>query len=875
MQINHLSGKGFSKKHGNLLAALFLILVGCGAGGDTQLALVAQEEELVAGEEEQLTTFALAVSTVGTGTGTVTSSPTGINCGMTKTACQASFDDGTVVTLTATASGDSTFARWGGSCTGTANPITLTMTLFTSCSAIFDLVEFTLTVTMSGTGTGTVTSNPVGIICGTDCKESYPSGTAVGLAAVADSGSTFVGWSGDADCLDGDVTMNASKTCTATFAPLFTLTVTLAGNGSGTVTSSPTGVSCAGTCAASFVSGTSITLTASASQGSAFAEFSGGCISVAVTCSLTITGNTTVTATFTPLFTLTVTAAGTGTGTVISSPTGIACGTDCVESYVSGKTVTLTATPSSGSIFSGWSGGGCIGTGGCTVTMTANTSVTATFDLLIISGKARFEKKIVDQTGLTNTIVLTPIRSADVEIYRDGDGVVVATGDTDANGDFSIEIPEAEVNMALKVRVIARQLDGNLNVRVVDALDETVFPNAIIGFLYAAYSEVVTGPQSDVQITATADDATGRRAGAFNIFDAFISATDFVQAVGPSAVFPPIVFRWKVGTDIGPTFLPDAVTIAEGVADRINIGDKASDTNDFDDSIILHEIGHYMGKNFSKDSSQGGPHLLGQRLDPRLAFSEGWADFFAQAVVGDPLYINSTSPSPFTVSVESFNATTMATTYESELAVAQVIWDLFDTGTLSTDGDTLNLGFAPIWDAFVALKPNYVFVYLHDILDVLKTQGQITATDINDNFCVVGGPEVCDPPWNARLSTTQSVIFPQFVIGSNDLLIWSVNAGLGQTTLAAASDFYLLELSTAGTLTVQITVDFPVFDNLDLYIFEDDQGRTLDQSVTASGNETVSVFLDPGLYMIQVSGFYTLFDVDGFIPYLINTTFTP
>jgi hypothetical protein len=78
-------------------------------------------------------------------------------------------------------------------------------------------VRYTLTVTKAGTGSGTVTSNPAGVSCGADCTETYQDGTFVSLAAVADPGSTFDGWSGDADCSDGQVTMTADRLCTATF----------------------------------------------------------------------------------------------------------------------------------------------------------------------------------------------------------------------------------------------------------------------------------------------------------------------------------------------------------------------------------------------------------------------------------------------------------------------------------------------------------------------------------------------------------------------------------------------------------------------------------------------------------------------------------
>lgn len=84
-----------------------------------------------------------------------------------------------------------------------------------------------------------------------------------------------------------------------------------------------------------------------------------------------------------PAYKLDVSISGTGSGTVTSNPPGINCsgsGTDCTENYQSGE-VTLTAAPNTGSNFTGWSGA-CTGTGSCIVTMSANRSVTANFDLI-------------------------------------------------------------------------------------------------------------------------------------------------------------------------------------------------------------------------------------------------------------------------------------------------------------------------------------------------------------------------------------------------------------------------------------------------------------------------------------------------------------
>lgn len=82
-----------------------------------------------------------------------------------------------------------------------------------------------------------------------------------------------------------------------------------------------------------------------------------------------------------PARTLEVSRSGSGVGEVTSQPAGIACGTACVAEFDEGRKVTLTATPDSHSAFTGWSGA-CSGTAACTVTMSADRSVTAEFTAL-------------------------------------------------------------------------------------------------------------------------------------------------------------------------------------------------------------------------------------------------------------------------------------------------------------------------------------------------------------------------------------------------------------------------------------------------------------------------------------------------------------
>jgi hypothetical protein len=101
--------------------------------------------------------FALSASV--SGSGTVTSSPSGINCGAT---CSASFGVGTQVSLTATPATGWRFAGWGGACSGTG-ACTVTMNANTSVSATFSPITFSLAVSKIGSSNGTVTSSPSGI----------------------------------------------------------------------------------------------------------------------------------------------------------------------------------------------------------------------------------------------------------------------------------------------------------------------------------------------------------------------------------------------------------------------------------------------------------------------------------------------------------------------------------------------------------------------------------------------------------------------------------------------------------------------------------------------------------------------------------------
>jgi len=121
----------------------------------------------------------------------------------------------------------------------------------------------------------------------------------------------------------------------------------------------PVGISCPGTCSASFLSGTALSLTATPASGYGLSNFGGACSGSS--CSLVLSNDTSVSATFSAIPPAQVTVTVSGSGTVISSPAGIACPGTCTASFSDGTGLTLSATAGSGYNFSGF-GGACSGT---------------------------------------------------------------------------------------------------------------------------------------------------------------------------------------------------------------------------------------------------------------------------------------------------------------------------------------------------------------------------------------------------------------------------------------------------------------------------------------------------------------------------------
>ncbi len=324
--------------------------------------------------------------------GTVTPNPAG-----------GTYDDGTSVTLTATPDSGYEFTGWSGDASGTTNPLTITMDADKTVTAIFTVIQRTLTLNATN-GSATAAPNP--------STGTYDDGTVVTLTATPDAGYVFTGWSGDASGTTNplNITMDADKTVTANFGPIQrTLTVN-ATNGSVATNPNPTG--------GTYDDGTSVTLTATPNAGYKFTGWSGDASGTTNPLTITMDADKTVTAMFSKIQ-LTVTINATN-GSVTTNPNPVS------GTYDDGTSVTFTAVPDAGFKFDGWSGDLTGSTNPRTISIVSDLNITANFSPI--------QRTLTLGTSTNGSITASP---GPVNGTYDNYSVVTLTAVPDAGYEFA------------------------------------------------------------------------------------------------------------------------------------------------------------------------------------------------------------------------------------------------------------------------------------------------------------------------------------------------------------------------------------------------------------------------------------------------------
>jgi len=317
-----------------------------------------------------------------------------------------------------------------------------------------------------------------------------------------------------------------------------------------------------------------------------------------------------------------------------------------------------------------------------------------------VSGVVRYEDRVYGAGGFTGTTFL-PVRQAEIEVLQSGQPPVPGT--THDTGAFSV--PGIPSGVSVQVRIYARRIGGQINALVLN--------NSGSQAVYTAIS-----PAIDTGITPTFGtiDITiaNGAAPAFNIFDAAVKSFQYLATVEPAlpATPPPMTVYWEDLTSNGTYF--------DSLVNSIFLLGQSADPDQYDDDIILHEMGHWVAFNFSHDDTLGGPHRVIDQLDPRTSWSEGWAHywsatvrrFFSSEYANPQLQVDNfgSGNSVFDIELPSFaDLAIMAT---NELAVAAVLWDISDATNEAFD--TVSGNELEIWRAVSIRIPARLNITLED-----------------------------------------------------------------------------------------------------------------------------------------------------------------
>lgn len=234
------------------------------------------------------------------------------------------------------------------------------------------------------------------------------------------------------------------------------------------------------------------------------------------------------------------------------------------------------------------------------------------------SGTFLYEDRPFNLDGFTGEQVWLPIRRADVEVVDLLTQTVIGTGQTDENGAFQVPVALTFVRTIYVRCLTDTQSDPLIHLQVKDD------PGAG-GAVYAAAGAAVPGhdPWANLDV-GVLNVAVGGGGEAFNIFDVALKSLDYFQHLSGGYPGPAwsLTLFWRDGAGEYSNWY-------DAVYRHVILADNAG----YDDSVVLHETGHYVQSAFSLCQNPGGAHYVTDMNQDRfLAFSEGWATYYGSAV---------------------------------------------------------------------------------------------------------------------------------------------------------------------------------------------------------------------------------------------------
>lgn len=483
------------------------------------------------------------------------------------------------------------------------------------------------------------------------------------------------------------------------------------------------------------------------------------------------------------------------------------------------------------------------------LTVTDSSGLTATDDVTIrvqepgsvvtISGNVLYEFPPPNNgcNGLNfGNIQFRPVRQVTIQLLDAAGATVLDSTVTDDTGAYALNAASS-TNVMLRVRAELKRAgapswDVEVRNNVVDPGDPNPPPLSQRP-LYVLDSSVFSSGATDQtrDLTATTgwggSSYTGTRAAApFAIIDAIYNAVSLVVSENPVANFEPLDAYWSpdnVSTQGAGNFNSRADSGEIGTSFYTNdmlflLGRDGDDTEEFDDHVIVHEWGHYFEDNFSRSDSIGGQHGVGDLLDMRVAFGEGFATALSGMALNSPDYCDTlwvgNTLRGFLIDIEGGNPGTEG--WYNEVSVLRILYDLWDS---DNDGvDTSSIGFGPIFNVMTgsqAVTPVFTSIFSFAaalnqqntgqdaFINSLLSEEGINPLGINAN----GSNENNDGP-----GTPDDVfsIYTPLTLGSPLRICANSQFDSGRTGNKLSEHRYLtFSLAAAAPLTFSMTTDSP------------------------------------------------------------------
>lgn len=450
---------------------------------------------------------------------------------------------------------------------------------------------------------------------------------------------------------------------------------------------------------------------------------------------------------------------------------------------------------------------------------------------ITVSGRVTFDRVPFRPTpgqGLNAASpVESPAREVRVEAVSNGSTLTATT--TDASGNYSLSVP-ANTSMSIRVRA-QMQRTGSAPTWNFIVRDNTR-SDAVYTLDGASFNSGSANLTRDLHAP---NNYSGERAAApFAILDTVYGTKQLILGAAPTAVFPELNLYWSdtnrndVDQNGNPILCPDDGAIVtsfyasggglddctqqgqplpEGIYILGDYANGSGDTDEFDQHVIAHEFGHYFEDRFSRSDSIGGEHGIADRLDLRVAFGEGWGNAFGAMSLNDPVYRDSAADQDFGFNLETGSGSAPEGWY-SETSVGKILWDIFDT--TSESGDTVTLGFTPIYDVMVGPQVNTdAFTSIFSFATALRSANGSSSNAIGN---LLSGENI-NGQGDFGTGETNSGTDAGFTAVYTDIAVGTPVTGLCTTSNASGNDgnklgnrrFLRFVKSTAGSVTIQAT----------------------------------------------------------------------